>query len=161
MDNEEIVIPGQDGSSFAIMMIPPGVEKSRDFPFAVNESADLAYSIQSMLDAIQAEETVVLQVDGKHVDIFIRIGRAMDVELRALQGFEGDYPSYWLAGTNMLPQAVASEMALASENSSAVGGSGVQPKKMEKTEFKSPDYDDVERRRDAFKGGADTDAEVV
>lgn len=159
MDNHEIDVPNTDAAKFAVLIVPPGVEKLRDFPFPVSESSEILDVIQTLLTAIRDEETIVIPVDGKHADIVIRVARAADIELRALQGFEGEYPSYWLASTNMLPQAVASEMILAGENSAGIGGTGVQDKKRDKSEMKAPDYDDAERRAGAFDEPEEGDAE--
>lgn len=164
MDNTiQIGEPGD--SKFAILLIPPGTVAPQDFPFEIfspDDKTPLTSTLEAVLRAIRDQTTIVVPIAGEHAEIFIRLCRAVDVELRALQGMEGDYPSYWLASTSTLPQAVVAEIMLAgTEQTVAVGGDGIQKNKKERTQLKAPDVDDVARRKEGVNLMTESDDDVA
>lgn len=129
-----------------VLIIPVGVQPPQDFPFPVTRFSDAKQSLQDYVAAILGHDVVVIEVEPDFVNSIINIARYVDVELRVLVGFAGEYPSYWNATTASIPVAITSEIMVARGESEVVGGPGIPVAKQEKEPFKDADLDAVARR---------------
>lgn len=117
-----------------ILLVPEGVDKPIDFPLEV-----VPWSWDNLVDVISGKFPIVLESDPEFINLIELASQMNDVELKVVDGFVGQYPSYWLIVTNKYPHVTASEIQLAAENTRELGGTGVPAKKIPKSEFKKLD----------------------
>lgn len=117
-----------------ILLVPEGVDKPIDFPLEV-----VPWSWDNLVDVISGKFPIVLESDPEFINLIELASQMNDIELKVVDGFVGQYPSYWLIVTNKYPHVTASEIQLAAENTRELGGTGVPAKKMPKSEFKQLD----------------------
>lgn len=114
-----------------ILLVPEGVEKPIDFPIEV-----VSWSWDNLVSVIGGDFPIVLESNPEFINLIELASQMNDIELKVVDGFVGQYPSYWLIVTNKYPHVTASEIQLAAENTRELGGTGVPAKKMPKSEFK-------------------------
>lgn len=81
----------------------------------------------------------ILKVDANDDQVVTSLARFKELTLKTLQGLPTDYPSHWQITFSALPKLTYQELILAKDNSSANGGTGVQPEKRPKAEMKPLD----------------------
>lgn len=134
-----------------VLLVPPGVAAPQDFPFEIMERPDDDVALVGGAAKALTEPGVrVVALPGELVRPTVELARFLDVEIRALLGMEGDYPSYWMASTATLPPASVQEIQLAGGQTEAAGGSGVQADKAPTATMKPADEEAPQRRQDTW-----------
>lgn len=129
-----------------VLIIPVGVQPPQDFPLRIVTFADNQALVTDIVSSMTGDSPVVHEIPAEFATTAIQLARFLDIELRVLVGFTGDYPSYWNASTSVLPIAVSSEIMLAREESIALGGDGIPAAKKPKDDMKAADQDGIARR---------------
>lgn len=141
---EETKLPEKDEA--IILIIPVGVKPPQDFPIKIVAYSDDRELVAAFSEYVLGEAPVVFEVPADFATLAIHLARFLDVEIRVLVGFTGDYPAYWNATTSVLPIAISSEIMLARDESQALGGTGVPASKKPRDEMKPDDAGGIERR---------------
>lgn len=129
-----------------ILIIPVGVKPPQDFPIKIIQFTTEEALVSAYAQSLTSTAPVVHEVPAEFATVAIQLARYLDVEIRVLVGFTGDYPSYWNASTSVVPVAVSTEIMLAREESLALGGDGIPVAKKPKDEMKAADQGGIERR---------------
>lgn len=129
-----------------VLIIPIGVQPPQDFPLRIVTFSDNQSLVTDIVASMTGDSPVVHEIPAEFATTAIQLARFLDIELRVLVGFSGDYPSYWNASTSVLPIAVSSEIMLAREESIALGGDGIPAAKKPKDDMKAADQDGIARR---------------
>lgn len=117
-----------------LLLVPEGVDKPVEFPINV-----VSWSWDNLVDVVSGDFPVVLESDAEYINLIELACQLNDIEIKVVDGFVGQYPSYWLIITNKYPHIAASEIQLAAENTRDLGGVGIPEKKMPKDDFKKLD----------------------
>lgn len=117
-----------------VLLVPEDVEKPVDFPIEVK-----SWSWTSLVEVMDGPFPVVFEVPAEYINLIELASQINDVEIKVVDGFVGQYPSFWLIVTNKYPHISASEIQIAAEDTRDLGGTGVPKKKMPKDEFKQLD----------------------
>lgn len=129
-----------------VLIIPVGVQPPQDFPIRIVPFSTEQTLVEQFTDSLLGEAPVVHEMPADFATVAIQLARYLDVELRVLVGFTGDYPSYWNASTSVLPVAVSTEIMIARDEAEALGGDGVPDSKKPRDEMKPADQQGIERR---------------
>lgn len=129
-----------------ILIIPVGVKPPQDFPIKIVTYSDDRTLVGSFSEYVLGEAPVVFEVPAEFATLAIQLARFLEVEIRVLVGFTGDYPAYWNATTSVLPIAISSEIMIARDDSQALGGTGVPTSKKPRDDMKPDDAGGIERR---------------
>lgn len=154
---DDLITDTEEASEPIILIVPPGVNPPQDFPLPIVKFVDNGQLVADVAKTLGTAKPTVIEIPGEFASIMISLARFLDAEIRALVGFEGDYPAYWNASTSVLPIAVTSELMAAREQSTAVGESGVQQSKKDKPLFKPVDDEAVTRRAQMLETSAKLD----
>lgn len=120
-----------------VLFVPIGVKAPVSFPFKVEP-----WDLRDFIARLPALEGVTVQeVDPNLLASLIKIANEMGVEMKALRGMEGDYPSYFLMSTTSLPQVTVAEIMLLQEESVAAGGDGMKARKKDGAKHRNPAAD--------------------
>lgn len=129
-----------------VLIIPVGVKPPQDFPIKIVAYSDDRALAESFSEYVLGEVPVVFEIPADFATLAIQLARFLEVEIRVLVGFTGDYPAYWNATTSVLPIAISSEIMIARDESQALGGTGVPTSKKPRDEMKPDDAGGIERR---------------
>lgn len=141
---EQEALPEKDEP--IILIIPVGVKPPQDFPIKIVTFTTEQALVAAYAQSLTATAPVVHEIPAEFATVAIQLARYLDVEIRVLVGFTGDYPSYWNASTSVVPVAVSTEIMLARDESIALGGDGIPAAKKPKDEMKAADQGGIERR---------------
>lgn len=143
-----------------VLIIPVGVQPPQNFPIKIVPFSDEQELVKSFCSSLTGEVPIVHEVPADFATTAIQLARYLDVELRALVGFTGDYPAYWNASTSVLPIAVSAEIMIARDEAESLGGQGVPVSKKPKDAMKPADQQGIERRL-ALLASLDATAKVT
>lgn len=151
-DSSIVKIP--DEKEAIILVCPPGLIAPQGFPLKIRTTSaelDVVDLLGNLLAVIMEGEPCVVEVPGAAISLVTMVARMADVEIRAILGFEGEYPSQWRASAATLPTAIVAEIMAAAGESSSTGGDGIPEKKKHKDEMKPADIGGIERRLASLK----------
>lgn len=94
-----------------LMLVPDGVEPDAGFPLKISR-----VDTKGLLRLLVAEETkypLAVTVAADAVEPLVKLAPQLDIDVRVLDGLNGDYPTYWRMQTATLPHVAAAELKAA------------------------------------------------
>lgn len=94
-----------------LLIVPPGVQPEQSFPLKVSE-----VDLRTLLTLIASQDTVypvVVTIEPELIAPITKIVGKLGINIRVLDGLEGEYPSYWRLQAAVLPHMAAAEIKAA------------------------------------------------
>lgn len=128
VQNEKMIESDQSSDDPIILLVPQGVKPPAGLKVTI-VPWELRNTVRHLLDATGVS---VVETDPNAVATVVKLAQDLDLEVKVLRGFEGEYPSFWLIQTGSLPVVQAKELIELGQAAEAVGGTGIDPAKAKK-----------------------------